>query len=354
MRTLPARPQVAVLGATGAVGRVMVRLLHERRFPAANVRVIATRRSKGQRLEFGDETLVVETLEDRGFEGLDLVIVDTPDEVARALAPKAVESGAIVVDNSAAWRLEPDVPLVVPEVNPHDLERHTGLVASPNCTTIALVVPLHALHRAFGVERVVVSSYQSVSGAGQRGIEELRAQAGKLAEHIDALAVGEADGLVPRPELFPAPAAFNVIPLVGSAGEGGFTGEERKMVDEGRKIMGLPDLAISGTCVRVPSVVGHGVSVHARFSRKVDVRKALSALEAAEGVEVVELPTAILAAGKDSCFVGRVRRDPHDENALWFFATCDNLRKGAALNAVQIAEALVEQRLLPRVTARSS
>lgn len=341
MKRLGPKPRVAVLGATGAVGRVMLGLLAERAFPATSVRAIATARSQGREIPFGGGTLVVDTLDQGGFEGLDLVLIDTPDEVALELAPKAVAAGAIVVDNSAAWRLEPDVPLVVPEINPHDLEAHKGIIASPNCTTIAFVVPLDVLHKRFGAQRVVVSSYQSVSGAGQGGIEELREQAAKLADQIDALAAGEIEGLAPEPHLFPATAAFNVIPLIGSPRDQGYTNEEWKMVFEARKIMGTPDLSVSGTCVRVPAVVGHGVSVHARFEREVNVEEATAALSDAEGVEVVELPTALLAAGKDPCFVGRIRRDPHDDHALWFFATCDNLRKGAALNAVQIAEKLL-------------
>lgn len=341
MKTLPARPAVGVLGATGAVGRTVLRCLQERKFPASEVRAIATERSKGRRIPFAGSDLVVETLDDRGFEGLDLVLCDTPDAVARDLVPKAVEAGAIAVDKSAAWREEPDVPLIVPEINAHAIERHQGIIASPNCTTIAFVLPLAPLHRAFGVERVLVSSYQSVSGAGQAGVEELREQAGKLSDQIDSLALGEISGLAPEPEVFPAPVAFNVIPIVGGAREEGFTNEEWKMTTEARKIMELPDLAVSGTCVRVDVVAGHGVSVHARFTRKVSAEEAIAALRAAEGIEVVDLPTSVLAAGKDSCFVGRVRRDPHDPQALWFFATCDNLRKGAALNAVQIAERLL-------------
>lgn len=341
MRMLPARPRVAVLGATGAVGRVMVRLLAERGFPAESVRAIATARSRGQTMSIGNESLVVDTLEDAGFEDLDLVIVDTPDEVSAELAPKAVEAGAIVVDNSSTFRYSEDVPLVVPEVNPADLENHRGLIASPNCTTIAFVVPLGALHRAFGLERALISSYQSVSGAGRGGVEELREFSAKLVDQMDALEAGEIEGLVPDPELFPAPVAFNVFPSIGSIGEEGFTNEEWKMVSETRKIMGLPDLAISGTCVRVPSVVGHGVSVHARFGREVTAEEATAALRWAPGIDVVDLPSSILAAGKDPCFVGRIRRDPNDRRALWFFSACDNLRKGAALNAVQIAELLL-------------
>lgn len=341
MKRLPPRPRVAVLGATGAVGRVMMRLLEERSFPLESIRAIATARSRGRTLDFGGKPVIVDTLDNKGFEDLDLVIVDTPTEVAVQLAPLAAEAGAIVVDNSPAFRYEADVPLIVPEVNPRDAENHNGLIASPNCTTITFVVPLGALHAAFGLERAMVSSYQSVSGAGQAGIEELREHAAKLADQIDALAVGQIEGLVPEPEVFPAPVAFNVIPLIGSLDESRFTDEEWKMTYETRKIIGLPDLAISGTCVRVSAVVGHGTSVHARFAREVTAEEAASALNASAGIEVVDVPTSIMAAGKDACFVGRIRRDPHDPNALWFFSTCDNLRKGAALNAVQIAELLL-------------
>jgi len=341
MRTLPASPTVAVLGATGAVGRVMLSILAERGFPASEVRAIATVRSKGTEVPFGEESLIVETIEDRGLGGIDLVLVDTPDEVARELAPKAVEAGAIAVDNSAAWRMEPAVPLVVPEVNPGDLEGHTGLIASANCTTIALVLPLAALHRRFGAERVVASSYQAVSGAGQPGVEELREQAAKMYEHLDALGVGEGEGIVPDPEVFPAPVAFNVIPLVGSPRDEGYTGEEWKLVHETRKIMGLPGLPVTGTCVRVPSVTGHGVSAHVVFEREPDLDGALEALAEFPGIELVDLPTAQASAGRDECLVGRVRRDPHDPRALVFFSACDNLRKGAALNSVQIAEHLL-------------
>lgn len=320
----------------------MLTILAERRFPAESMRAIATKRSRGRSVPFGDEELVVDTLDDAGFEDLDLLLIDTPDDAARDLAPRAVEAGAIVVDNSAAWRMEDRVPLVVPECNPYAIDSHEGLIASPNCTTIAFVVPLAALHRAFDLERLFVSSYQAVSGAGQRGVDELQGQAGKMAEALDALASGDYKGLVPDPEVFPAPVAFNVVPMIGTVSDGGFTNEEWKMVHETRKIMSLPDLPVSGTCVRVDAVVGHGVSVHARFSEEIDAEEATGVLREAEGVKVVPIPTAQMAAGKDDCYVGRIRSDPHDPRSLWFFSACDNLRKGAALNAVQIA-----QRLLP-------
>lgn len=338
-RTLPAEPKVAVVGASGAVGRVMLDVLAERGFPAAEVRAIATERSAGRPLAFGDQTLLVEAISEDALKGADLVLVDTPDEAALEWAPVALRAGAVVVDNSAAFRMEDEVPLVVPEINPQAVGGHSGIVASPNCTTIGIVLPLFALHRRFGVRKVVVSSYQAVSGAGQAGVEELREQALKAAAEIDLLAAGEWVG--PDPKIFPEPIAFNVVPQDGSPREGGYTGEEWKVREESRKIMGLPTLDMTATCVRVPTVVGHGAAVFARFEQEVDLGVALRALGEMPGVEVVDLPTPLAAAGRDACLVGRVRRDLDDPRALWFFSVQDNLRKGAALNAVQIAELLL-------------
>lgn len=344
MKPLPARPKVAVVGATGAVGRVMLSILAERNYPFSKVRAIATERSRGRAIPFGEESLIVETKAEGGLGESDLVLVDTPDEVALDVVPRAAESGAVVIDNSAAWRMDRDVPLVVPEVNAGVLDDYEGrIVASPNCTTIAMVVPLGALDREFGLERVVASSYQSVSGAGQAGIEELREQTAKVGDDLDALGEGAVEGLYPDLQVFPAPVAFNAIPRVGSEKEQGYTGEEWKLVYETRKIMGHPDLPVSSTLVRVPSVVGHGIAVHAQFEREVRPEEALAVLESADGVEVVDLPTPLMSAGKDACFVGRVRQDPFDPTSLLFFSACDNLRKGAALNAIQIAELLLKR-----------
>jgi aspartate-semialdehyde dehydrogenase len=344
VKKLPARPKVAVVGATGAVGRVMLSILTERNFPASEVRAIATERSRGRAIPFGDGSLIVETEAEGGLGEADLVLVDTPDEVALDVVPRAAESGAVVIDNSAAWRMEQGVPLVVPEVNAGVLDDYEGrIVASPNCTTIALVVPLSALDREFGVQRVVASSYQAVSGAGQSGVEELREQTAKVADEIDALGEGAVEGLYPDLQVFPAPIAFNVIPRVGSEKEQGYTGEEWKLVYETRKIMGHPDLPVSSTLVRVPAVVGHGIAVHAQFGRELSPEAAMEVLEGAEGVEVVDLPTPLLSAGKDVCFVGRIRQDPFDPTSILFFSACDNLRKGAALNAIQIAELLLKR-----------
>ena len=339
--TLPEHPHVAVVGATGVVGRVMLGILRERGFPASQVTPLASARSAGKEIAYGDTTLVVRELSAESLQGVHLALLDTPDEVARQWAPVAVEAGAVVVDNSAAWRMEDHIPLVVPEVNAHDLDGHPGIIASPNCTTIGVVLPLAAIHAAFGLESVVVASYQAVSGAGEAGVDELKEQVAKLAFELDAMGAGDPAGLSPEPRAFPAPIAFNVVPKAGSVKELGYTSEEWKLLHETRKIMGLPGLKVTATCVRVPTVTGHGAAVHVRCASDVDLDAAMAALEAAPGVTVTDLPTAVLAAGKDDSFVGRVRVDPGDPRALWFFCTCDNLRKGAALNAVQIAEHLL-------------
>ncbi|MCA1839490.1 MAG: aspartate-semialdehyde dehydrogenase, partial [Actinobacteria bacterium] len=246
MKRLGRDPRVAVVGATGAVGGVMLGLLAERSFPAAEVVAVASPRSAGRVLEAGGRRLTVVALQESVFEGVDLVIMDTPDEVAAKWAPIATKHGAVVVDNSAAWRMEPEVPLVVPEINPGEAQAHKGIIASPNCTTIDVVVPLWALHKRFGLNSAIVSSYQAVSGAGQAGVDELREQAAKLYDHIDELSAGDIEGLAPKPSVFPTTVAFNVIPIVGSLREEGYTGEEWKLLHESRKIMGLPDLDVSG------------------------------------------------------------------------------------------------------------
>ena len=332
--------RIAVVGATGAVGTVMLGLLAERRFPANEVVAIASRRSEGKKLPFGSGTVTVKALEKGVFEGVEIAIMDTPDEVAKEWAPVAVAEGAIVVDNSAAWRMDAAVPLVVPEINPEAAFTHKGIIASPNCTTIGVVVPLWPLHRAFGLERVVVSSYQAVSGAGQAGVDELSEQSAKLYSQFDALSIGDVEGLAPEPREFAATIAFNVVPIIGSEREMGYTSEEWKLLHESRKIMGLSQLDVSGTCVRVPTVTGHGASVLAWFTHEVDVDHATEALTHAQGVRLTDVPTPIDAAGGNDCLVGRIRRHQTDSHALWFFSASDNLRKGAALNAIQIAELL--------------
>jgi len=345
VRTLPPRPRVAVVGATGVVGRVMLDILHERAFPASEVVAVASERSAGHRVSFGNGMLVVQAIREGVFDGVDLVLLDTPDDVARTWGPVAADAGAVVVDNSAAWRMDEQVPLVCPEVNAAALaDAAIGIVASPNCTTLGVVLPLGALHKRFGLEKVVVASYQSVSGSGRRGVEELTRQVDKLvgdSQAMDSLATGPAPDLLPAPEVFPAPIAFNVVPRAGSLRESGYTSEEMKLVSETRKILGLPGLEVTATCVRVPTLVGHGAAVWARFAGPVDLGEALVCLDQAPGVELAELPTPQLSAGRDPSYVGRVRPDLSDTAALCFFCACDNLRKGAALNAVQIAESLL-------------
>jgi aspartate-semialdehyde dehydrogenase len=339
--SLPSNPVVAVVGATGAVGRVMLDILHQRSFPASRLVPIASARSAGRRIAYGDGLLEVLALGDGVFEGVDLVLLDTPNDVAAAWAPEAVAAGALVIDNSAAWRMDPAVPLVVPEVNPEDARKHKGIIASPNCATIGVVVPLGPLHRTYGLKSMLVSTYQATSGAGQPGVVELSDQAAKMVGEIDALLGAGAAEIAPEPRVFAGPIAFNVIPLIGRLREGGWTGEEAKLLHESRKIMGIPDLEVFATCIRVPSVVGHGASVYARFALEVDPEHALELLENAPGVELSDLPNPISAAGTDPCYVGRVRGDQFNPKALSFFTVSDNLRKGAALNAIQIAELLL-------------
>lgn len=339
--TFPANPRVAVVGATGAVGRVMLDVLNERRFPASEVIAFASPRSEGLKLLFGDEVLTVRALGEDSFASVDLVLLDTPDAAADVIALQAVVAGAVVVDNSATFRMRPDVPLIVPEVNPDSVRSHRGIIASPNCTTVGVVTPLAPLHRRFGLTRLIVSSYQATSGAGRQGVEELREQLLKMVSELDALGAGGAAGIAPKPALFAAPIAFNVLPQIGALGDDGFSSEEAKFTLESRKIMGLPDLAVTATCVRVPTVTGHGAAVYAEFAEAVDVDEAEEILARAPGVEVVDLPNPLQAAGTNPCYVGRIRQNPADPKTLCFFTVSDNLRKGAALNSVQIAELLL-------------
>ncbi|HEX2053287.1 MAG TPA: aspartate-semialdehyde dehydrogenase [Actinomycetota bacterium] len=338
---LPSAPIVAVVGATGAVGRVMLDILADRHYPASEVIAIASQRSAGKKIRYGNGTITVRALEPGVFDGIDLVLLDTPDDVAKEWAKPAVEAGAIVVDNSAAWRMDPDVPLIVPEANPEAVDRHNGIIANPNCATIGVVVPVAPLHKVYGLERMIVSTYQSTSGAGRGGVDELGEQSLKLAGEMDALAEGSLAGIAPEPQMFAASIGFNILPQIGSIKEDGSTSEELKMLNETRKILSLPDVEVITTCVRVPTVVGHGAAVHARFSEPLDFDEVTGILRHAPGVKMTDLPNAHQAAGTDPCYVGRVRRDPFDPNSVSFFTVSDNLRKGAALNAVQIAEILL-------------
>ncbi len=337
---------LAVVGATGAVGEEMRRVLEERAFPIKDIRFFASSRSVGRRLPFLGEEVPVEPLEERRISGIDFALFSAGAAVSREWAPVFARAGAVVVDNSSAFRMDPEVPLVVPEVNPDAAFAHRGIVANPNCTTITMLVPLKPLHDLFGLEEVVVASYQSASGQGQKGIRELLAQTRELALEEEVLRRGPQGRPLPEPRIFPRTLAFNVVPQCDLFAEAGYTKEEWKMVRESRKIMGLPELKVSPTCVRVPVAVGHSLAVRARFAQEVDLDRALRALASAPGVALADphdptaYTTALETAGTDPVYVGRLRGDLFDPRSLSFWAVGDNLRKGAALNAVQIAELL--------------
>ncbi|HVL89861.1 MAG TPA: aspartate-semialdehyde dehydrogenase [Actinomycetota bacterium] len=342
---------VAVVGATGAVGSEVLRILEERRFPLASLRPTATARSAGKTLRFAGEDLAVVETSEQAFDGIDVAIFDTPDEAALAWVPVAQKAGVVCVDNSAAFRLRDDVPLVVPEVNPEAAATHEGIIANPNCTMVTLLMPLAPLHRAAHARRVIASSYQSVSGAGVAGVEDLYEQLEKLTPERDAVRDGAVDGLVPAGRAFAHPIAFNVIPHVGGFDADGATSEERRVRDETRKILAAPDIDIFATTVRVPAIRAHGVAAWVEFESEIDPATARQILSAAPGVELADdpasalYPTSLMASGKDKAYVGRIRSGGAP-NTLGFFTTCDNLRKGAALNTVQIAELLLERGLL--------
>ncbi len=339
--------RVGLMGATGLVGTEMLRILEERAFPVDELRPFASPRSNGRRLPFAGGDVKCRVLEDGCFDGLDLVVVDVEDDLATEWAPKAVAAGARVVDNSAAFRMEPDVPLVVAEVNPADVhEMGRGIVSCPNCTTMVLVTALAPLHRAAGIERMVISTYQSVSGAGQSGLNELAEQWTKGSGREDVLRrAGATDGAIEPGECWDRPIAGNVIPLAGSLRDLGYSSEEWKLTHESRKILHAPEMRVSGTCVRVPVYVGHAMSANVQFARALGRDEAAELLAAAPGVQLVDggdgAPTPLEAAGIDPVLVGRLREDPSQAQTLDLWVTGDNLRKGAALNAVQLAELLI-------------
>ncbi|MBN2495346.1 MAG: aspartate-semialdehyde dehydrogenase [Deltaproteobacteria bacterium] len=330
--------RVAVCGATGAVGREMIRILQERDFPLRDLRLLASERSCGERIEFCDEEIAVETLEESSLKGLDLALFSAGGAVSERFAPCAADAGCVVVDNTSAFRMQDDVPLVVPEVNPEDLAGYSerGIVANPNCATIQLVVALKPLHDAAGLRRVVVATYQSVSGAGRSGIRELEKQSIDLF-NLRALVS----------ERFPRQIAFNCLPHIDVFLPEGDTREERKMVDETRKILHLPDLAVCATAVRVPVFYGHAEAVFAELERPLGAEDARELLERAPGVQVMDdaaqelYPTPIDAAAGDEVLVGRIRADGSVPAGLALWVVADNVRKGAALNSVQIAESLI-------------
>jgi aspartate-semialdehyde dehydrogenase len=346
----PRRPTLAVVGATGAVGTVMLSLLTERPDIWGEIRLVASARSAGRALSVRGKDVVVQALEPAVFDGVDIAVFDVPDEVSAVWAPIAAERGAIAVDNSGAFRLDTDVPLVVPEVNADalaDLPR--GIISNPNCTTLSMIVAVGALHRAFGLESLFATSYQAASGAGQAGIDTLYDQLAAVAGDRELgqtagdvrKAVGE-DGLGP----FPAPLAMNVVPWAGSFRDGGWSSEELKVRNETRKILGMPALKVSATCVRVPVITTHSVAVHARFAGPVGAAEARAVLAQAPGIAVLDdpaagqFPTPADVVGTDPTWVGRIRQSPDDPNEVALFVCGDNLRKGAALNALQIAELL--------------
>lgn len=334
--------KLAILGATGAVGREMISILEERDFPVRELVLLASKRSAGEKLAFRDEELVVHEVRDTAFAGCDLALFSPGAEVSRTWAPIAAAQGAFVIDNSSAFRGEADVPLVVPEVNPAavDLARGRRIVANPNCSTIQMVVALKPLHDAATLRRVVVATYQSVSGKGQKGMAELEKQVGDLMNCRET-----------APEAFAHRIAFNVIPQIDDFAEGGATKEELKMVNETRRILDLPDLAISATCVRIPIFIGHSEAVNLAFERPLSADEARRILAGAPGVKVLDdpgqnlYPMPMLAAGDSAVHVGRIREDKSQPNGLDLFICADNLRKGAALNAVQIAELIVQKGL---------
>jgi aspartate-semialdehyde dehydrogenase len=334
---------VGIVGATGQVGEVMRSVLAEREFPVSTMRYFASFRSAGRHLEWAGEHIEVEDAEKAAYSGLDVVLFSAGGAGSKRLAPRAATAGAIVIDNSSAWRMDPEVPLVVPEVNAHALDdRPKGIVANPNCTTMVGMPALKALHLEAGLRRVVVSTYQSVSGAGLKGVDELAEQVAKVWEQSPNLTFDGSAVEFPESSVFPGPVAFNVLPLAGTLVDDE-TNEEHKFRDEAKKILELPDLAVSCTCVRVPVYTGHSLSLNVEFDRPLSPERAREVLSTAPGVSLTDVPTPLLAAGADPCYVGRIRRDPGAENGLALFVSGDNLRKGAALNAVQIAEALLER-----------
>jgi len=338
---------VAVVGATGQVGAVMLRLLDERNFPVTQLRLFASARSAGSTMRWRGADVVVEDASTADLTGIDIALFSAGGSTSKALAEKYAAAGAVVIDNSSAWRMDPDVPLVVSEVNPDAAAiRPKGIIANPNCTTMAAMPVLAPLHAEAGLLRLIASSYQAVSGSGLAGVEELDSQLQQAMSQqpTDLVHGGSAIDIGP-PKKYVAPIAFNVLAFAGDyATDGSFeTDEEQKLRNESRKILGIPDLLVSGTCVRVPVFTGHSLSINSEFARPISVERARELLSAAAGVKLVDVPTPLAAAGIDPSLVGRIRQDPGvpDGRGLALFVSGDNLRKGAALNAVQIAELLV-------------
>jgi len=334
-------PVVGVVGATGAVGREMLSVLEQRDFPAKEVRAFASARSKGMKLSFKETEIVVEELKEDSFQDLDLALFSAGGSVSKKFAPLAVQSGCVVVDNSSAWRMDPGVPLVVPEVNPEDLGWHKGIIANPNCSTIQMVVALKPLHDVAKIKRIVVATYQAVSGTGQKAIQELENQVRQIFNMQEV-----------KKEVYPHQIAFNCLPHIDVFLENDYTKEEMKMVNETQKILHAPEIKVTATAVRVPVFYGHSEAVNVEFCNQITAKEARAILSQAPGVKVLDnpkeniYPLAIYAAGRDETFVGRIREDHTVEHGLNLWIVADNLRKGAALNAVQIAEHLLIRDLL--------
>ena len=339
------KPSLAVVGATGAVGTVMLDLLSTRPDVWGEIRLIASARSAGKKLKCRGEELTVVALSPEAFDGIDVAMFDVPDEVSAEWAPIAAARGAICVDNSGAFRMDPEVPLVVPEVNPEEVQnRPKGIISNPNCTTLSMIVAMGALHKKYELKELVVASYQAASGAGQSGIDTLYKQVDSVAGKNLGDTAGDISKVVSDLGPFPAPLALNVIPWAGSLKSDGYSSEEMKVRNESRKILGLKDLKVSATCVRVPVITTHSLAVHAVFAREVDRKEAQDVLANAAGVKLVDdpenhkFPTPADVVGTDPTWVGRVRKSLDNPNAIELFVCGDNLRKGAALNTAQIAE----------------
>jgi len=328
---------VAVVGATGAVGEEMRLVLEERKFPIEKLSLFASSRSAGKEYKYKEEKVVVRELKDDSFSGIDVALFSGGDEVSKHFAPLAVQQGTIVIDNGKYFRMDPQVPLVVPEVNPDDLKKHKGLIANPNCSTIQMVVALKPIYDEAGIERVVVATYQSVSGTGKEAIEELKNQAASIAK-----------GKEFEIKAYPYQIAYNALPHIGSFKENGYTSEEMKMLNETRKILGDDNIRVAATTVRVPVYRAHSEVVHIETKKKISVQRTREILSAFPGIKVIdnpeklEYPLPLFAEGKDEVFIGRIREDISTENGLVMWVVSDNLRKGAALNAVQIAELLIK------------
>ncbi len=333
--------RIGIVGATGQVGGVMRRILAEREFPVDQLRLFASARSAGRAIPWREGEVTVEDAATADFRGLDIVLFSAGKGSSKELAPKVAEAGAVVIDNSSAWRMDPDVPLVVAEVNPGAAaDRPRGIIANPNCTTMAAMPVLRPLHDEAGLVALVATTYQAVSGTGLAGVAELDEQVKKVADRATELTHDGSALEFPAPRSYVAPIAFNVLPLAGSIVDDGLgeTDEEQKLRNESRKILGIPELKVSGTCVRVPVFTGHSIQVNARFARPISPERVTALLAGAPGVELSDVPTPLQAAGRDPTFVGRIRADETVENGIALFLSNDNLRKGAALNAVQVAE----------------